>query len=322
MRQRWRKRGEEERRHEIRDPRQVFLDDQHPVTIVKKGLRNCRDIDLFSAFFPERVGAEEVGKIVVYAHLAELAQDVVDDAIRRYNLGYSGKVAAAGASPVDPVPRGSVITIKPDIPGLRFEVAEARLALWESIQAVELRFLPEAPGISTICRGWLTIWLDCLRLADLQVSIFVALDSTPEVYRQHLSRANARPYRRVFPSYSHEDKEIVEHFQAYAHSFGDKYLRDVMEFRAGERWEPKILEFIRQADVFQLFWSERALKSDYVKFEWQKALEERERRPDPYFLRPCYWSEKPATPIPVALQEIHFAKIPRHFNNRRPLAIP
>ncbi|MEK7406891.1 MAG: TIR domain-containing protein, partial [Acidobacteriota bacterium] len=79
--------------------------------------------------------------------------------------------------------------------------------------------------------------------------------------------------------------------------------------RAGQRWSEELKDFIQQADVFQLFWSEHAATSRYVETEWRCGLGERERRPDPYFLRPVYWSPLPA-PIPPELQPLHFARLP------------
>jgi hypothetical protein len=61
--------------------------------------------------------------------------------------------------------------------------------------------------------------------------------------------------------------------------------------------------------VFQLFWSDNAARSTYVEDEWRCALAERSGRPDPYFVRPIYWTDKPAA-IPEELRHIHFAKVP------------
>ena len=65
----------------------------------------------------------------------------------------------------------------------------------------------------------------------------------------------ARPYHRIFASYSHRDVNIVEQFERFVASTGAKYLRDVVDLRAGESWSDGLEEMIREADVFQLFWS-------------------------------------------------------------------
>jgi hypothetical protein len=86
--------------------------------------------------------------------------------------------------------------------------------------------------------------------------------------------------------------------------------RDVSTLRAGQCWNEKLICFIKKADVFQLFWSQNTVTSKYVEQEWRYAITERKTRPDPYFVRPVYWTENPALPIPSELQEIHFVRIP------------
>ena len=95
----------------------------------------------------------------------------------------------------------------------------------------------------------------------------------------------ARPYRRIFASYSHRDVRIAEQFEHYAAVFGDRYLRDWIDLRAGEKWSERLEELIRQADVFQLFWSWNSIRSENVRREWEYAL----GLGRPNFVRPTYW---------------------------------
>jgi hypothetical protein len=101
----------------------------------------------------------------------------------------------------------------------------------------------------------------------------------------------------------------VERTEAYASTFGDEFLRDVRKLRAGQQWSDEILALIENADVFQLFWSPSAAASSYVQSEWQHALLERNARPDPYFLRPVYWTAQVVPDPPQELKEIHFVRI-------------
>lgn len=82
------------------------------------------------------------------------------------------------------------------------------------------------------------------------------------------------------------------------------------KLRGGQNWENQLQRFIGRADVFQLFWSTNAALSRCVEQEWQHALCERAARPDPYFVRPVYWTPRPAEPIPEALGKLHFARVP------------
>ena len=261
----------------------------------------------FSAFYPEKVGPEDIGKIIAYAHLEVIAQEVAREAARRLHLPSGAPVRAASVSKA--VPRESVIKVTPDVPGLVFANSEAAMALWEDKQSVEFRFKAAPSAAGQVCRGWVHYWLEGLVLADVPVAVFVAEKDPPDIFKEALVEANARPYRTVFPSYSSRDAEIVERLETYAAAFGDEYLRDVHRLRAGQRFSDELVRFIKRADVFQLFWSENAASSEWVQFEWREALRERAERPDPYFLRPVYWTPEPAL-IPDELKELHFAKVP------------
>ena len=235
------------------------------------------------------------------------ANEIMREVRRRLDLPRRVAIAAGSEKPVA-VPRESTIKVTLDVPGLTFDTQLATMTLWEELQSVVFRFKPKPDAVGKVCRGWVHFWLEDLVLADVPVSIAVENDDVPEFFRDALSEANVRPYRSVFPSYSHMDHEVVERLEVYARSFGDEYLRDVQVLRAGQCWNPKLMGFIKQADVFQLFWSDNACLSDYVREEWQQALRERVVRPDPYFLRPVYWTPDPA-PIPEELRDLHFAKI-------------
>ncbi len=230
------------------------------------------------------------------------------DVRSRLSLPIGVPIAAGSERPVG-VPRDSTIKVTPDVPGLIFDCVLATMSLWEEHQSVVFRFKPVAESVGHVCHGWVHFWLEDLALADVAVRVAIESDDVPEFFREALIGANARPYRSVFPSYSHKDEEIVSRLETYACSFGDEYFRDVHKLRAGQRWCLELMEFIKRADIFQLFWSDNASLSEYVRQEWHEALRERLKRPDPYFLRPVYWTPAPA-PIPEELRELHFARIP------------
>jgi cell division protein FtsZ len=262
-----------------------------------------------SAFYPERIEARSIGKIIAGVHLESVASEVVREAARRLGLPKSDRMKAVSQIASIGLPRQSSIEITVDVPGLAFENTRASLCVWEDQQLVEFRFKPMPSSDAQLCRGWVHFWFEGIVLADASVTILVEVNQVPEIFRDALAESNARPYRFVFPSYSHEDKEVVERLESYAEAFGDTYLRDVRSLRAGQEWNEELRGFIKRAHVFQLFWSDRAAGSKYVRSEWQCALSERSSRPDPYFVRPIYWSESPAE-IPLELEPIHFAKVP------------
>ncbi|MGA2076970.1 MAG: Hsp70 family protein [Terriglobia bacterium] len=262
-----------------------------------------------SVFYPEKVGPKEVGRFIAYVHLEAVASEIVREAVRRLDLPTSVKVKASSEKPRIPLKRECIVDVTPEVPGLIFENLRASMRIWEDKQWVEFRFHPDQDLAGKACSGSVYFWLEGVILADVRVVVFVADEQVPDIFRERLNQANARPYRRVFPSYSHEDAEVVERLEAYAESFGDEYMRDVSKLRVGQRWADELGNFIRRADVFQLFWSERAAASAYVEQEWRHGLREREARPDPFFVRPVYWTKEPA-PIPPELRDLHFVRVP------------
>ena len=63
---------------------------------------------------------------------------------------------------------------------------------------------------------------------------------------------------------------------------------------------------IDRADIFQLFWSNTAAASKYVRQEWEHALNLQRQQG---FIRPVYW-QQPMPPPPPELGAIHFAYEP------------
>ena len=134
-------------------------------------------------------------------------------------------------------------------------------------------------------RGRMSIFLGAILLAEINLSVQVTSSS-------HLVQTQRekpiRPYRHIFPSYSHKDREIVAHIEHYAQVTGDRYMRDVFELRSGQNWKKWMAETIEGADIFQLFWSKNSMRSENVRLEWEYAL----RLGREHFIRPTYWETR------------------------------
>ncbi len=106
---------------------------------------------------------------------------------------------------------------------------------------------------------------------------------------------------------------MVEQFERYAAAMGDRYLRDLVDLRAGEEWNPGLERMIREADVFQLFWSQNSMKSEFCRQEWEYALALNR----PNFIRPTYWEqpfpEEPPRFPPEQLRAKHFQLLGRYI---------
>jgi hypothetical protein len=270
----------------------------------------------FTVYRPKAVEPAKWYPLLAFAHLEELPADAPADEpdpieevltqARRLLGDLAEGYADVKQDSRHAIPQEAEITFLPEIPG--FEVNPPRRTfLWlESVHREEFRIRagPESEGQRV--RGRLSVFWGSILLAE--VSLAIRVDAwIAGVPLSPPERAASRPFRNIFPSYSHKDAIIVEEFERYARTLGDRYLRDVRELRAGEVWNDRLKDLIRQADVFQLFWSWNALRSPYVEEEWRYALS----LGKPNFVRPTYWEdplpEEPARRLPPdELRRLHF----------------
>src|SRR4029077_8237931 len=157
-----------------------------------------------------------------------------------------------------------------------------RSFLWqETVHREEFRLRASASLDGSVTRGHLSVFLGGIVLADVALSIRVASTPSPLAPTPRVEMAQARPYRKIFASYAHLDRAIVEEVERYARVSGDHYLRDLIELRTGEVWNDRLTQLIDGADIFQLFWSWNAMHSPYVRSEWEHAAS----LGRPYFIR-------------------------------------
>jgi hypothetical protein len=108
----------------------------------------------------------------------------------------------------------------------------------------------------------------------------------------------AHRYREAFLSHSHEDRMKVFTFTQLLDTLGIKYFQDIASIRVMDDWERRLHEAINHCDLFLLFWTASAARSEWVERETRYALAcqkaSRAEEPDimPIFLGP----EAPVVP--------------------------
>jgi TIR domain len=271
----------------------------------------------FTVYRPQVLHAERWASLLVFAHkttpVVEPGRppaDPIAEVEARARAHFSGTPPPQIAEDArQPLMRGTRLRIVPDLPGIWCNPQDAELEWWEPVHEVSFRLLagPELAG--TVVRGAVRIWCGLLIIGEVSVAIPIAPGGL--VGDSALVPEPGIRYRKIFPSYSHRDGAVVANFAEYAQAFGDQYLQDVLVLRSGEEWDPRLLELIDEADLFQLFWSRHSMRSPHCRQEWEHALALRRRQ----FVRPVYWEEPlPADPgrglPPAALQALHFQKVP------------
>ena len=277
----------------------------------------------FTVFRPKVLAPAVWDTMLVFAHLSEPRADAGPDEphpleeVERQAEAILGTLDAHGRQTVDSlesVPRDGELTLVPHAEGITFNPPSRRFTWKESVHREEFRIRADAVSSKETIRGRLSVYLGSLVIAEVGLIFKIGTDSNS----RETVRDIARRYRNIFASYSHLDEAVVAEFSDYARAMGDRYLRDVIDLRAGERWQTALEDLIRRADVFQLFWSWNALASPHVRHEWQYALSLQRAS----FIRPVYWDD----PLPsrgdlppAALSAIHFERIqPRRPSSRGP----
>lgn len=275
----------------------------------------------FTVYKPKVVAPLEWYPLLAFAHLEDLPEDARRPGEPSLREQVEAQAAAAlgsrlqdyaGASEdaSQAVPHEAEITFVPVLPGFRVNPPQATFLFLEPIQKEEFRLQAPPDLDGRTVRGRLSVYYGHILLAEM--SLRVRVDSRSRVLSPaevETEREAIRPYRDVFASYSHKDTPIVLEFERYLRALGDRYLIDRDTLRAGQIWDDRLQGMIREADVFQLFWSRNAMQSPFVEKEWRYALALRRES----FVRPVYWEdplpslpEKGLPPEELSRHQFHF----------------
>lgn len=220
--------------------------------------------------------------------------------------GRADQFRPANAAQASWLRRGTQLSLVPNIPGFQFNPPEMTVTWEEDVQQQLFRMQAATARPGLAVNGSIQVFTGPLLRADIPISIFVRQAGMSAQMPQSFASIAVHAYRKVFASYSHKDTAVVESCETAAEVTGDRYLRDVTLLRGGEQWDPRLLQAIGEADLFQLFWSEHAAQSQAVATEWRHALSLQPGRGN--FIRPVYWS-KQLYAIPAELQAIHFERL-------------
>ncbi len=270
----------------------------------------------FTVYRPRSVHPEEWRRLLVFAHKTEPFEShgVRVDPIEQVALEAeallgqesSSYVRVARDSDAD-LPRGTTIRFVPDVEGIEFNPPVREFSWQLPVHREEFLFRADRRLQGRVAHGLLSVFVGTVLIADVSLSIRVdsgSSDSDPEP-------VPAARYRKIFASYSHLDATIVENVGRVVAAIGDEFMRDVDNLRSGQIWSSELMGYIRECDVFQLYWSSNSMTSDLVSDEWHYALALNR----PGFIRPVYWeTPRPVSPErnlpPPELDRIHFSYLP------------
>lgn len=121
-----------------------------------------------------------------------------------------------------------------------------------------------------------------------------------------LGGTGAKIYRNAFLSYASQDRaEVLKRAQAFQ-AAKLTFFQDILSLEPGQRYGEEIMRRIDGADLFVVFWSRNAMRSEWVQKEIDKALACQRASPDglpdivPIMLEPLA-----KAPPPPALADLH-----------------
>jgi TIR domain-containing protein len=259
----------------------------------------------FTCGYPGAVSASQWYSVLLYIHLTERAQ-YVRSLLDRQSAEIGSGAVASGAVASRTIERGTTLKLVPNLKGFRLNPSTLELDWFEDVQQVRFRIMAgdELAGSSRL--GAIDVYAAGLLIAQVPLSIRVRQPGENETAESQIILA--RMFEKVFASYSHKDKAVVDACCALSRSMGISMFVDSALLLSGDDWKTKLRETILGSDVFQLFWSSNSSASTEVEKEWRTALglvgEKTER-----FIRPLYW-QQPLPAVPSELNAFHFALLP------------
>jgi hypothetical protein len=292
-----------------------------PLPPATRGTLSAGDDVQFTVYRPRAVAPDRWYTLLAFAHLAakpaEAPADEPDpvEEVRRQATRVLGEREVRAYQIVtqdapQSVPREETLTFVPGVPGVEFNPPRRSFRWTEAAHREEFRLRAASYLAGQTARGRLSVFLGDLLLAEVPLAIPVAQGAGASGGDSPAEAESARRYRKIFASYSHKDRHVVEQIERLAQALGDEYLRDWKDLRAGEVWDERLLHMIEEADVFQLFWSREAMESEYVRREYEYALSLNRAN----FVRPTYWEDPlPSDPArglpPAALLRLNFQRV-------------
>ena len=258
----------------------------------------------FSCGYPGAVTANQWYNVLLYIHLAERAQDV-RNLLEKQSAEIGLGPVTSGAVASRTIERGTTLKLVPELKGFRFNPPTLELDWFEDVQQARFRIMAGDDLAGSSRLGAIDVYAAGLLIAQVPLSIRVRQPGETETADSQVTLA--RMFEKVFASYSHKDKAVVDACCELSKSMGIFMYVDSASLLSGDDWEKKLRAAIRDSDVFQLFWSPDSSASKEVEKEWRAALglvgEKTER-----FIRPLYW-QKPLPAVPRELSSFHFAQL-------------
>jgi ImpA, N-terminal, type VI secretion system/TIR domain len=211
------------------------------------------------------------------------------------------------------IPGGTTLTVRLRVLGAVIDEPEDTMIwLGKRTRTAFVVTLPELNS-QTNCHGVAHIYAEGVQVAKIPFLLPASSD-------RRLRTAPAVHFRTAFASYASDDRDAVlgriQGIKKIAPDM-DVFL-DVVSLRSGQNWEQELWRVIPASDIFYLFWSAHARRSEWVEKEWRCALRERGIG----FIDPIPLQSPEESPPPPELGSLHFNDWMLAFRRSNPAAPP
>ena len=230
---------------------------------------SIREVEYFEVYSSIFTSAEIKRKsrllVQVYLHLFEetekvkaLSQEAQKDAERRDYIPLQCKLK-----------KGDKVDVRLNIYGETLLMSDKKTVVWQGsfTKCSFDYFVPRDIDVDELsCVALLTV-------NEIPVGEMRFITKIVESPRKLNPEIIAHKYNKVFISYAHKDEAKVKSFHEGLKLAGIEHFFDRTYLKTGDIFPQVIRDYINAADLFVLFWSENASKSEYVQKERLQALE-------------------------------------------------
>ena len=288
--------------------------DSVPDTILRQRFKSKKEKDFdddnshgdyvdCTVFLPPKTKSGTAILIQVFAHLIEksqeaekIAKEFDEDAVRR---GYTSLSTV--------IEKGTELTFQLSIHNITVEDPVQKLIWQGRTESVEFEVNISSAHPAGNLIGKLIISQKSIPIGHIRFKIEVQERqvSSMEPDKAHPT-GDSTHYKNAFISYASIDRsEVLRRVQMLS-ATRIKYFQDILNLEPGDRWAQQIYKHIDDADVFFLFWSDAASKSEWVLKEALYALKRKSGDDNnPPEIVPILL-EKPIPNPPEELKDIHF----------------
>jgi hypothetical protein len=256
-----------------------------------------------TVFAPPKVSAGDTFLLQVFAHRPEdsltarkIAREF-DSAARR--RGYKTLETA--------VARGATMAFHLAVPGF-FVPEPTHSFVWGgTLETAQFEVdVPAGRAPGTVI-GRVVVSVEGVPVALIKFKIEVT--AVRELSRGRLFAVGdeVKRFRRAFISYASVDRdEVIKRVQVLR-LFKLRFFKDLLNIEPGDRWEKKIYGYIDKSDLFLLFWSTAAQRSEWVLKEIRHALARKQGDDHlPPEIIPVILEGPPPPKPPAELAHLHF----------------